>query len=251
LRLLNNRWERASEGEGQVVLVIGEAGIGKSRLLQRFHELVRDRSQSWLEVAPAPFFQNTPFHAIAELLRQLVGRVSLPVTDARAARATAQGDSAEKRDAAPSPNALPSFTLTSPLPQQSGRETGRRGANPEERLAQLESALVLAGLKPAEAIPLVAPLLNLPLSAKSPPPPIPPEQQRRRLLAILVELVLGAARAQPLTIAIEDLHWADASTLEVIQLLVEQGPTAHLLLLCTARPRVSSAMAAASPSCAN
>jgi predicted ATPase len=39
-----------------------------------------------------------------------------------------------------------------------------------------------------------------------------------------------------LTIAIEDLHWADASTLEVIQLLVEQGPTAPLLLLCTARP---------------
>ena len=53
---------------------------------------------------------------------------------------------------------------------------------------------------------------------------------------MLVEWVLGAARTQPLTIAIEDLHWADASTLEVIQLLAEQGPAAHLLLLCTARP---------------
>jgi predicted ATPase len=39
-----------------------------------------------------------------------------------------------------------------------------------------------------------------------------------------------------LTIALEDLHWADASTLELIQLLAEQGPTARLLLLCTARP---------------
>jgi predicted ATPase len=105
-----------------------------------------------------------------------------------------------------------------------------------ERLAHLESALVMAGLKPAEAIPLIAPLLNLPASAKYPPVPIPPEQQRRRLLAMLVEWVLSAARAQPSVIVIEDLHWADASTLEVVQLLVEQGPTAPLLLLCTARP---------------
>src|SRR5262249_27008225 len=106
----------------------------------------------------------------------------------------------------------------------------------DESLAQLESTLLLTGLKPPEAIPLIAPLLNLPSSAKYPPPPVPPEQQRRRLLAMLVEWVLGLARAQPLVIVIEDLHWADASTLEVVQLLAEQGPAAHLLLLCTARP---------------
>jgi class 3 adenylate cyclase/tetratricopeptide (TPR) repeat protein len=204
LRSLMTRWERSQEGEGQVALVIGEAGIGKSRLLQRFHELIPDASYPWLEAAAAPFFQNTPFYPIAELLRQLVGRASLPAPDARAARATTS-DGAVQLDT-------------------------------NERLAQLEFALVLAGLKPAEAFPLIAPLLNLPAAAKYPPPPIPPQQQRRRLLAMLVEWVLGAARAQPLTIALEDLHWADASTLEVVQLLVEQEATAHLLLLCTARP---------------
>jgi class 3 adenylate cyclase/tetratricopeptide (TPR) repeat protein len=205
LRLLQNRWERALEGEGQVVLVIGEAGIGKSRLLQRFHELIPDASHAWLEAAAAPFFQNTPFHAIAELLHQLVGQAALPATDAQAARATASDGVAQL-------------------------ETN-------ERLEQLESALLMVGLKPADAVPLIAPLLNLPAAAKYPPPPIAPEQQqRRRLLAMLVEWVLGAARTQPLTVALEDLHWADASTLEVVQLLVEQRPTAHLLLLCTARP---------------
>jgi predicted ATPase len=203
LRSLTTRWERSREGEGQVALIIGEAGIGKSRLLQRFYELIPDAPQAWLEVAAAPFFQHTPFHAIAEVLRQLVGQASLPANDAQAARTTA-GDGAAQLDT-------------------------------NERLAQLESALVPAGLKPAEAIPLLAPLLNLAATAKYPLPPIPPEQQRRRLLTMLVEWMLGAARAQPLTIAIEDLHWADASTLEVIQLLVEQGPRVPLLLLCTAR----------------
>jgi predicted ATPase len=41
---------------------------------------------------------------------------------------------------------------------------------------------------------------------------------------MLVEWVLGTTRGQPLTIALEDLHWADASTLEVVQLLAEQVP---------------------------
>src|SRR5207249_1221503 len=106
----------------------------------------------------------------------------------------------------------------------------------EEQLAQLEPRLELAGLKPADTIPLIAALLNLPLSDKYPPLPLSPEQQRRRLLATLVEWVLGAARVQPLIVATEDLHWVDPSTLELIQLLVEQGATARLLLLYTARP---------------
>jgi predicted ATPase len=103
-------------------------------------------------------------------------------------------------------------------------------------MTQLESALELAGLKPAEAIPLLAPLLKLPPSAKYPPSSLSPEQQRRRLLATLVELALGLTRVQPTVITTEDLHWADPSTLELIQLLVEQGAQARLLLLYTARP---------------
>ena len=78
--------------------------------------------------------------------------------------------------------------------------------------------------------------MNLPLPPHYPPSLLSPDQQRRRLLATLVEWVLSSAGAQPLTIAMEDLHWADHSTLELIQLLVEQGASARLLLLYTARP---------------
>ena len=186
LRLLMNRWEHALEGEGQVALIIGEAGIGKSRLLQRFHEQIAGTPYTWVEAAAGTFFQNTPFYAVTEMLREFL--------------------------------------------------SWRGDASAEEQLTQLETRLELAKLKPAEAAPLIAPLLNLPLPAKYPPSPLSPEQQRRHLLATLVEWALGAARMQTTVIAIEDLHWADPSTLELLQLLVEQGATARLLLLFTARP---------------
>ena len=70
LRLLMNRWERALDGEGQVALIIGEAGIGKSRLVQRFHEQIAGTPHTWIEAAAGAFFQNTPFYPVAEMLQQ-------------------------------------------------------------------------------------------------------------------------------------------------------------------------------------
>jgi class 3 adenylate cyclase len=186
LRLLMNRWDRVREGEGQVVTIMGEAGIGKSRLVQRFREEIAANPYTWLECATAPFFQNTPFYAVADML------------------------------------------------QQSFHWDGNQ--NVEQRLAALEASLALAGIKPNEAVPLIAPLLELPVGAKYPPTSMAPDQQRKRLLATLVAWTFGAAKAQPLVIATEDLHWADPSTLELTQILVEQGATARLLLLYTARP---------------
>ena len=183
LRSLLSRWERVLDGEGQVALITGEAGIGKSRLLQRFHEQIASTPHTWIEAGAGAFFQNTPFYPISAMLRQFVG--DTPVQD---------------------------------------------------QIVALASRLTAAGLVPAEAIPLIAPLLNFTPPPEYPPSALSPDQQRRRLLATLVEWVLGSARAQPLVIATEDLHWADPSTLELIQLLVEQGAPARLLLLYTARP---------------
>jgi class 3 adenylate cyclase len=186
LRSLLNRWERVRDGEGQVVTIIGEGGIGKSRLVQRFREELAATPYSWLECATAPFFQNTPFYAVADMLQQ-----------------SFHWDT--------------SHTV-------------------KQRLAALEASLGLAGLDPNQAVPLIAPLLDLPIGTRYPPLSMAPDQQRKRLLATVVTWAFGAAKAQPLVIATEDLHWADPSTLELTQLLVEQGAHARLLLLYTARP---------------
>jgi class 3 adenylate cyclase len=212
LRSLLNRWERALEGEGQVALIIGEAGIGKSRLLQRFHEQIADTPHTWIDAGAGAFFQNTPFYPVTEMLWHLVWQHGLNRLDDY----LQQLQTDETKD---------------------GRtDAPTRAEITGEDFADVQSGLLLAGLKPAEAIPLIAPLLNLPQSAQFPPSTLSPEQQRRRLLATLVEWVLGSARAQPLIIATEDLHWVDPSTLDLIQLLVEQGASARLLLLYTARP---------------
>jgi class 3 adenylate cyclase/tetratricopeptide (TPR) repeat protein len=186
LRLLLNRWERVCEGEGQVVTIVGEAGIGKSRLVRHFREQIAADPHTWLECTTAAFFQNTPLYAVTDMLQQTFH--------------------------------------------------WHTHQNAERRLAALEASLTLAGLKLEEAVPLIASLLELPLDSKYRPLTMAPEHQRRRLLATLVAWTIGFAKAQPLVMATEDLHWADPSTLEMIQLAVEQGATAPLMLLHTARP---------------
>src|SRR5215467_11066098 len=77
--------------------------------------------------------------------------------------------------------------------------------------------------------------MQLPTGERYPASALTAEQKRRRLLAALSQWVLGAARLQPLVMVVEDLHWLDPSTLELQQLLAEQGATAPLMLLYTAR----------------
>jgi predicted ATPase len=63
-----------------------------------------------------------------------------------------------------------------------------------------------------------------------------PQLQRQKTLAALLAWLLALAEKQPLVLVVEDLHWLDPSTLEWLGLVIEQCPTARVLLLCTFRP---------------
>jgi class 3 adenylate cyclase/predicted ATPase len=73
LGLLARRWERAKGGEGQLVLIVGEPGLGKSRLIQEFHSQLTETPHTWSEYSASQLLQNTPLHPIAEWGRQRFG----------------------------------------------------------------------------------------------------------------------------------------------------------------------------------
>ena len=66
LDLLARRWERARKGEGQLALIVGEPGLGKSRLMEEFHGRLGETPHTWVEWSSSQLLQNTPLHPIAE-----------------------------------------------------------------------------------------------------------------------------------------------------------------------------------------
>jgi class 3 adenylate cyclase len=73
LDLLTRRWERAHKGEGQLALIVGEPGLGKSRLMEEFHGRLGETPHTWVEWSSSQLLQNTPLHPIAEWGRQRFG----------------------------------------------------------------------------------------------------------------------------------------------------------------------------------
>jgi TOMM system kinase/cyclase fusion protein len=189
--LLLERWAQVKEGVGQVVLLSGEAGIGKSRLVQVLKDHVATEPQAWLTPCQcSPYYQNTALYPMIDLLERVALRFE-------------------------------------------------REESPQQKLRKLEGFVVQYGLPLAEAVPLFAALLSLPLTADYAPLTISPEQQKQKTLHALLTILLRIAAQQPVLFVMEDLHWVDPTTLDLLRLLVDQGPTARILALCTFRPDFS------------
>lgn len=191
MRLLSSSWSRVGRGEGQLVLLVGEPGIGKTRLVGEFRNSIEGTPHVWVASGGERMYSNTPFHAVARMLAQLIG--------------------------------------------------WRGDESPLERVAALEQTLGGSGLELAEFMPLVGELLTLPVTDKYPALALAADEKRRRLLTCLAAWVFNLVRNEPLVIVIEDLHWLDPSSMELLLMLVEQGATGPLMLLCTARPEFRAA----------
>jgi predicted ATPase len=92
------------------------------------------------------------------------------------------------------------------------------------------------GLPLPEMVPLFASLLSVPLGQHYAPLALSPERQKQRTMETLIQILLAIAAQQPVLSLIEDLHWADPTTVELLNLLVQQVPTARILALLSFRP---------------
>jgi class 3 adenylate cyclase/predicted ATPase len=68
--LLLERWVQAKDGQGQVILLSGEAGIGKSRLVQVLKDHLADEPRTQWECRSSPYYQNTALYPLNNLLQQ-------------------------------------------------------------------------------------------------------------------------------------------------------------------------------------
>src|SRR5262245_18998896 len=169
--LLLERWAQVKDGLGQVVLLSGEAGIGKSRLVQVLKEHVATEPQAWLTPCQcSSYYQNTALYPMIDLLERVALRFE-------------------------------------------------REESPPQKLRKLEGLLVQYGLPLAEAVPLFAALLSLPLTADYAPLTVSPERQKQQTLHALLTILLRIAARQPMLFVMEDLHWVDPTTLELLKLL--------------------------------
>ena len=184
--LLMQRWERAQEGRGQVVVLSGEAGIGKSRLVLAVKEQIATQRHYRVEWQTSPHHQQTPLYPIADFARR--------------------------------------FLQIEPAD------------TPADKLAKLERVIERFRLPVAESVLLVSDLLDFTVPAdRFTPRTLSPQAQRRQTLDTLIMLFQELSDRHPLLFVIEDLHWADPSTLELLDLLLEQMPTASILALLTCR----------------
>jgi class 3 adenylate cyclase/predicted ATPase len=184
--LLRERWTQVQDGLGQVVLINGEPGIGKSRLVQVLKEQVAGERYTQIEYRCASHTQHSALYPVITHLEQALA-----------------------------------FT---------------RDDTSDDKLRKLETALVPSAWLLPDTVPLLAALLSLPLPAHAPPLTLTPQRQRQKTLEALLAWLCAEATRHPVLFIVEDLHWIDPSTLELLTLLITQGPTARLLTVLTCRP---------------
>jgi predicted ATPase/class 3 adenylate cyclase len=190
--LLQERWAQAKSGQGQVVLLMGDPGIGKSRLVQVLKEHVAQEPHTRWECRSAEYYQNTALYPLTDLFQRLL--------------------------------------------QWQLDET------PDAKLGKLEHALSQYRLPREDTVPLFAPLLSLPIPEHIYPPlNLSPQRQRQKTLETIVTILLELAKRQPVVFILEDLHWADPTTLELLNLAIEQIPTTAVLMVLTCRPHFQPA----------
>jgi DNA-binding winged helix-turn-helix (wHTH) protein/predicted ATPase len=183
--LLQRLWSRARAGEGQIGLVSGEAGLGKSRLTVALEEFLDTEPHFLLRYFCSPHHQDSPLFPFVDQLGQAAGFV--------------------------------------------------RDDTPASRLEKLQVLAARADL-PDEDVAFLLDLLALPMPEGQSLPNLSPAKKKQRILEVLTRHLEGLARQQPVVVVFEDAHWIDATSRELLDIIVERARDLKVLLIVTFRP---------------
>jgi class 3 adenylate cyclase/predicted ATPase len=186
IALLLGRWREAVGGEGQVVLLCGEAGIGKSRIARSLCDRLADEHYQTIQFQCSPYQTNTTLYPAINFLRQAAGLASQDSTQAQ--------------------------------------------------LSKLEVMALESGIDNQDTVSLLADLLSIRGDHRYPPLNVSSETRKDMTLEALVHHLQGLANRSPVLFIVEDAHWLDPTTLDLMTRIIDRIRQMRVLLLITFRP---------------
>lgn len=186
LSFLSDSYEKAINGESIVIHLVGEAGIGKSRLLRVFEKTLKKQDIGRIRVTCSPYFDSTPLRSVIdEILRWL--QINLD-------------DSTTTKQ------------------------------------SKIKYALLDVNISDDESYALFCELLFVDSPENIPALSISPEELHHRTLRFLADLLFSLSKIRPALLVVEDLHWSDPTTLELLDFIIRNALNHRLFAVFTSRP---------------
>ena len=186
LQMLIECWRRAQAGTGNCSVIVGEPGIGKSRLVSELLGGMATEARTLLDVRCSPNTQDYALYPIVALVEQTFGF--------------------------------------------------ERNGDPKLQAGRLEALLASCGLDLQQTMPLLLDLCSMPVTPPYAALDVSAKKQFDLTLDAVFALLCGMAEQRPVLLLIEDLHWADPTTIEALIRLVREAPSAPICVVMTARP---------------